>query len=164
MSDDAYGAPGGPAQGAPTAPGGWQQPTAIGSGSAPLPKRRNVLGVWLGLPLITLGIYSLVWWYKINKETRFNPRTKVSPGLALLAVTLGCFLLIPPFVSIYKTGQRIADAQRAAGVGSSCNGVIGIALMFVFGLYPLYYQAEMNKIPDSYPGASTGDRVPLRAA
>jgi hypothetical protein len=86
----------------------------------------------------------------------------VSPGLALLAVTLGAILVVPAFVSIYKTGQRIADAQRAAGVGASCNGVIGIALVFVLGLYPLYYQAEMNKIPDAYPGASAGDLVPLR--
>jgi hypothetical protein len=61
MNDGAYGATGGAAQGAPAAPDGWQQPAGIGSGSAPLPKRRNIVGVWLGLPLITLGIYSLVW-------------------------------------------------------------------------------------------------------
>jgi Domain of unknown function (DUF4234) len=29
-------------------------------------KRRNPLGVWLGLPLITLGIYVFVWYYKIH--------------------------------------------------------------------------------------------------
>ena len=128
----------------------------------PLPKKRNVLGVWLGLPLITIGIYSWVWYFKINRETRFNPQTKVTPGLALLAIVLGGFLIIPPFVSVYRTGQRISEAQRAAGIGSSCSGVLGIVLMFFFGLWSLYYQAEMNKIPAAYVGASTGQLVPLR--
>ena len=31
-------------------------------------KRRSPVGVWLGLPLITLGIYHLVWYYKIHAE------------------------------------------------------------------------------------------------
>ncbi|MEO7061503.1 MAG: DUF4234 domain-containing protein [Lapillicoccus sp.] len=49
-------------------------------------KRRNVLGVWTGLPLITLGIYSFVWWYKINAEMgRLDPRHPVSAGTSLLA-------------------------------------------------------------------------------
>ncbi|MDR0342036.1 MAG: DUF4234 domain-containing protein, partial [Nocardiopsaceae bacterium] len=29
-------------------------------------KTRNVFLVWLVWPFITLGIYHLVWWYKIN--------------------------------------------------------------------------------------------------
>ena len=33
-------------------------------------KRRNIIGVWLGLPLITLGIYTYVWMYKVNDEAR----------------------------------------------------------------------------------------------
>ena len=33
-------------------------------------KKRNIVGVWIGLPLITLGIYVLVWIYKVNNEAR----------------------------------------------------------------------------------------------
>jgi hypothetical protein len=132
------------------------------SGTAPLPKRRNVFAVWLGLPIITLGIYSLVWWYKVNRETRFNPRTRVSPFVSLIAVTLGAFLIIPVFVSVYRTGQRIADAQRAAGLPPTCTPVLGLVLAFFFSLFTLYYQSEMNKIVDAYPGAVTGQQVPLR--
>jgi Domain of unknown function (DUF4234) len=111
-----------------------------------LPKRRNVLAVWIGLPLITLGIYSLVWYYKINSETRFNPSTRVNPLGSLLAITFGSVLVVPPFVSVYRTGQRIAAAQAAAGMSATCSGGLGLLLIFVFGTYPLYYQAEMNKI------------------
>src|SRR5438309_5240404 len=33
-------------------------------------KRRHPVGVWLGMPLITLFIYYFVWYYKINNEAR----------------------------------------------------------------------------------------------
>jgi hypothetical protein len=118
-------------------------------GDAPqgiIPKRRNVLAVWIGLPLITLGIYGLVWYYKINNETRFNPSTRVNPLGSLLAITLGSVLVVPPYVSVYRTGQRIAAAQAAAGLPATCSGGLGLLLIFVFGTHSLYYQAEMNKI------------------
>ena len=74
-------------------------------------KRRHPVAVWL-LPLITFGIYSFVWWYKINAEMgRLDPRRPVSAGTSLLAVTLGAFILVPPYVSIYNTGQRIAERR-----------------------------------------------------
>jgi hypothetical protein len=130
--------------------------------TSPLPKRRQVVGVWLGLPLITLGIYSLVWWHKINRETLFNPRTRVTPFVSLIAVTLGALLVVPPFVSIYRTGQRIAEAQRAAGLTPTCTPVRGLLRSFVFGLHSLYYQAEMNKVPDAYPGIAANQPVPVR--
>jgi paraquat-inducible protein B len=40
-------------------------PAPIASGLAM--KRRNPIAIWLVLPLITLGIYHLVWYYKIHK-------------------------------------------------------------------------------------------------
>ncbi|GLY31979.1 hypothetical protein Kisp02_53440 [Kineosporia sp. NBRC 101731] len=61
-------------------------------------------------------------------------------------MTFGAFVVVPPFVSIYRTGQRIADAQKAAGLPPTCNGVLGLLLIFVFGTFPLYYQSEMNKV------------------
>lgn len=70
-------------------------------------KHRNILLVWLIWPLITLGIYSLVWYYKVNREARdFDRRIEVSPGLALLAVLIGWIIIVPPFVSVYRTGGR----------------------------------------------------------
>ncbi|WP_352302757.1 hypothetical protein [Kineosporia sp. NBRC 101731] len=91
-------------------------------------------------------MYNLVWYYKINNETRINPASDVNPLVSLIAVTFGAFVVVPPFVSIYRTGQRIADAQKAAGLPPTCNGVLGLLLIFVFGTFPLYYQSEMNKV------------------
>jgi len=105
-----------------------------------------------------------VWHYKINRETRdMSPRLQHNPWLSVLAVTLGALLIIPAYVSFFRTGSRIAEAQRAAGLTPTCNGWIGILLTLVLGLHPLYYQMEMNKIVDHFPGAAEGQAVPVIA-
>ena len=53
---------------------------------------------------------------------------------------------MPPFVSIYRSGERIAQMQEDAGMERSCNGWIGLVLSFFAGLYSLYYQYELNRI------------------
>jgi hypothetical protein len=127
-------------------------------------KRRNIVGVWIGLPLITLGIYVLVWIYKVNAEmAAFDRRRPVTPALSLLSFLIGWVVIIPPYVTVYRTGTRIAERQRAAGMEPTCSGVVGLLLSFVFGLYSLYYQSELNKIVDRYGGASPGTEVPLYA-
>jgi hypothetical protein len=110
-------------------------------------KTRNIWLVWLVWPLITLGIYYLVWWYKINSEARdFDETIEVNPVLSLLAVSIGAFIIVPPFVSVYRTGLRIAQMQGRAGLQPSCNGWIGLVLNFVASLQALYYQSELNTI------------------
>jgi uncharacterized protein DUF4234 len=114
-------------------------------------KRRNIFGVWLGLPLITFGIYHLVWYYKINNEARrFLRDDSINPWISLLAITLGAFLIIPPFVSVYLTGVRIQRMQERAALTSRIEPIIALLLTFVFGLHTLYMQAELNQIWDLY--------------
>ncbi|MEV0648233.1 DUF4234 domain-containing protein [Phytomonospora sp. NPDC050363] len=127
-------------------------------------KTRNVFLVWFVWPLITLGIYHFVWWYKINCEARdFDARIRVSPGVSLLAILLGWIIIIPPFVSVFNTGARIARMQRAAGIEASCNPWIGLILTFVFSLHSLYYQMELNKIWAKYGDPGEGTTVRLEA-
>jgi uncharacterized membrane protein len=110
-------------------------------------KTRNIFLVWLVWPLITLGVYYFVWYYKINREARdFDQRIEVNPTWSLLAVLVGWIIIVPPFVSIYRTGDRIARMQEAAGLPATCSGVLGLVLTFVASLQSLYYQAELNKI------------------
>jgi hypothetical protein len=127
-------------------------------------KRRNVILVWLVWPLITLGIYQLVWYYKVNREARdFDRRIDVNPALSVLAISIGWLIIVPPFVSVYNTGQRIARMQQAAGMQATCNPWIGFILIFIFGLYPLYYQNELNQIWLRYQNPEEGEQVPLAA-
>jgi len=110
-------------------------------------KARNIFLVWFIWPLITLGIYHFVWWYKINREARdFGDNIKVEPMLSLLAILIGWVIIVPPFVSIYRTGGRIAKMQEDAGMDMSCSGLLGLLLSFFAGLHSLYYQYELNRI------------------
>ena len=125
-------------------------------------KTRNIFLVWLVWPFITFGIYHLVWWFKINQEARgLDPDIEVSPGIAVVAITLGALIIVPPFVSIFKTGERIARMQAAAGLPVSCNPLLGLVASFFFGLHALYYQDELNKIWAYLGSAPEGTVVTL---
>ena len=113
------------------------------SQAAVVGKTRSPFGVWV-LTLITFGIYGMVWHYKVNRELRdYHPSIQVNPGLALLAL----FFPIAAWCTVYNTGKRVAQAQQLAGMGNGgCSGALGVLLCFVFGLHPLYYQSELNRI------------------
>ena len=131
-------------------------------GEGVIGKRRNPFASWIGLPIITLGIYHLVWIYKTNKEmAQFDQRINVNPALSVLAFFPGFLLIVPPFVAAWRLGTRVATAQRAAGVPESSPILAFILWMFVFSTGVLYLQFEINKIWDRYPGAHEGQQVPL---
>jgi uncharacterized membrane protein required for colicin V production len=113
-------------------------------------KKRNPWGV-IGLSIITLGIYALYWYWAINDEARRYLRDEtIRPVIALLAVTLGVFLIVPPFVSAYHTGQRIERMQGRAGIPSTMSPVIFLVLWVFINIVVYWYgQSELNKIWDA---------------
>jgi hypothetical protein len=114
-------------------------------------KIRNPWAV-LGLALITLGIYYVFWYYFINREMRDLGQSRGvdlghSPITSVLAITLGVIIIIPPFVSIWKTGRRMEGTQRTAGV-SGGNGPLFFVLHIIpiVSLFaPVYMQTELDK-------------------
>ena len=111
-------------------------------------KKRSPWGVW-GLGLITLGIYGLVWYYKINDEARRYLRDdSIRPGVSVLALLPGALLLIPPFVSVYRTAQRIQRMEDKSGVQKTIEPILGLVLAFVWSLYVPYYQSHLNGVWD----------------
>jgi Kef-type K+ transport system membrane component KefB len=125
----------------------------------------------LGLGIITFGIYTLVWYYLINDEMR-RQGEDVSPGISLLAVTLGALLIIPPFVSMYNTAERIRRAQEIRGVSGPISPVLALVLLFVpiANIFQTaYLQSGLNRAWErgagdfgALPAASTsgGDQHP----
>jgi hypothetical protein len=99
--------------------------------------------------LVTLGIYYLVWYYKVNRELRDAAGIDVSPVVALLAITIGWVIIVPPFVSWYRTFERIREAQRSAGVTNEASSVLGVILyiiaVFFLPIEVIYAQDELNK-------------------
>ena len=127
-------------------------------------KRRNPVGAWLGLPIITLGIYGIVWYYLVHNElANFDRRRSISPGLAICSVLFGTLTLgIWPLITWVKLAGHISNAQRAAGLQPSCSGALGF-LLGIFGFGVLYYQIELNKVVKQYGEAAPGTQVPLAA-
>jgi hypothetical protein len=119
----------------------------------------KVRNLWIQLVLIvvTLGLYYLYWYYAINRELRDfgsgrDSRLAISPGVSLLAITIGGFLLVPPFVSAYRTVKRVQVAEELAGIQAHAriNHALGF-LLFVIGFvfFPIevfYLQAHLNRM------------------
>lgn len=133
------------------------QPVATGIAM----KWRHPAAAWLLWPLLTLGIYHLVWYYKIHREmAEFDRRRTVPVVGPMLVLLFLSWTLIAPLVSYYNCGTRIRNAQRAAGLQASCSPGIGLLLVFAFGAQTLYYQMELNKVINAYEVAE-GQQVPL---
>ncbi|MEU8123474.1 DUF4234 domain-containing protein [Spirillospora sp. NPDC049024] len=144
------------------APAQQQAPAAVGTGLNM--KRRNPVGAWLGLPIITFGIYGLVWFFKVHNELHeYDRRIDNAATSALLSMLFGGITLgIWPLVMWVKLGGRIAQAQRAAGLQPSCSGGMGF-LLGIFGFGVLYYQLQLNKVTDRYGDTPAGQQVSLAA-
>jgi hypothetical protein len=125
-------------------------------------KKRNIFAVWIGLPIVTLGVYTFVWYYKINDEARRYLRDEsIRPGVSVVAVTVGWLLIVPPFVSIYRTAERVRRMQDNAKVEGRIEPVFALIGVFVAGLWTLYLQYSLNKIWDLYLGVPAPAGNPL---
>jgi hypothetical protein len=131
-------------------------------------KVRNPWAVLL-FTVITLGVYYLVWYYKINREMsdwgeQNHLDIGMSPGMSVLAVTLGGILIIPPLVSIWGTGKRMQLTQRAANVHGG-SGLLWFVLHIIpiVNLFaPVYLQYQLNQAWETQPAAVFG--APVAAA
>jgi hypothetical protein len=112
-------------------------------------KIRNpvVVFVWA---LVTVGIYYVVWYYKVNREMRDAAGIDVSPWVCVLAITFGGLIVVPPFVSWWNTFERIRQTQERAGLDRQVSPALGIILYIVaFFFLPIeliYAQDELNKV------------------
>ncbi len=135
-------------------------------GSSHQGKIRNPLGV-VGLSLITLGIYYFVWYFKVNKEMAEMGRARgtdelgTSPGTSLLAVTLGWLIIVPPFVSIYKSCARLQAAERHTGTPEGMEpGLLFLLAILISPVGQYIFQSNLNKVLTRQAG---GTAQPLEA-
>jgi hypothetical protein len=112
--------------------------------------KRNPLGV-LGLSFITLGIYGLYWYYKVNQELqRFERDDTISPARSLLALFPGGIIIVPAIIAVYNTGQHIQKAEQRLGVQSQLSPALLAILVLVFSIaIGPYAQEHMNRIWDA---------------
>jgi hypothetical protein len=106
-------------------------------------KRRNPWGAW-GWCFLVIPYY--VWYYRQADESkRFLRDEAINPVLALLSQ----FVPIVNWVSIWRTGTRIARMQAQAGLQPTVQPVLGLVASFFYVLHVAYYQSEINKVWDA---------------
>lgn len=117
------------------------------------------------LPLITLGIYHLVWWYRINRELRDYGRAKgydlgQNPTNSVLALFPGGLIIVPALITYWRGTKRVMGASRLAG-NEPLNGWIAIILYLLLapGLWA-YIQVSLNDIWRQEAEALPGQELP----
>jgi hypothetical protein len=127
-------------------------------GSSYVGKIRNPLGV-VGLSLITLGIYSLVWYFKTNKELAELGQAKgtqelgTNPTTSVLAIIPGAFIIVPPFVSYYNYTKRLNAGERLVGIPEGmAAGLLFLLMIFISPIGQYIAQANLNKVLQAQEG------------
>jgi hypothetical protein len=124
-------------------------------------KKREPLGV-LGLSFITIGIYFFYWYYKVNDEIRrFEKDETVRPGVALLSVTLGWFIIVPPFISVYNTSNHIVPMEQRMGIQQQLSPALNVIFLLIIGIaVPAYSQEHLNRVWDAATGRGMASPLP----
>jgi hypothetical protein len=128
-------------------------------------------GVGLLLAVVTLGFYSIFWYYFLNQELKQVGDSKAdanlaqsSPGMSVLAVTLGAYVLVPPFLSIWNFLGRIQRAERLCNIPADEQIRQGrtylLLIPFGFLIVPalIYYKTvtdHQNRVLQSVAGTET---------
>jgi Na+-driven multidrug efflux pump len=115
--------------------------------------RRNPLGV-LGLTFITLGIYGLYWYYKINEEIRnFTKDETISPVRSLMAILFGWLIIVPPFIAVWNTANHVLKMEGQVGIQSQISPALTIVLLLVLAIgLGIYVQEHLNGVWDKASG------------
>jgi hypothetical protein len=118
-------------------------------------KTAKIRNPWLVLlfTLITFNIYSIFWWYFVNREmvdlgkARKTGDLGDSPGTSTAAYTIGSIVYVPWFWTVITTNRRVQRAQEMT-VGKSLNGWLAAAVWILTLTLggPVYLQYELNKV------------------
>jgi len=108
----------------------------------------------LGLSIITLGIYMIFWYHRINSEMKNigeaygdNELAASNPTNSVLAMIFGVFTLgIATLISIHGTAKRIRRTQAA--LGQTVDYSVGVHWLLVLfsGLWVIYAQMKLNEL------------------
>lgn len=137
-------------------------------------KVRNPWAVAL-LPIITLGIYHLVWWYKINKELKAYGEAKgfdlgQNPTNSVLALFPGGIIVIPALVSYWRGTKRVMGAAKVTGQEPVSGWISIILYLLLAPAFWAYLQVSLNHVweqeAEPLPGQeappASGDEMPPR--
>jgi hypothetical protein len=123
----------------------------------------------VGLTLVTLGVYGVVWYHRVNAELRAYGRAyrddllaASKPWRSVLAIVPGLLLVVPPILSLIRFVGRVRRAERY-GQSELTSGwlvaVFTVSIVFIPAI-PGYVQATLNELWCRYPPAGGGASGP----
>lgn len=137
-------------------------------------KVRNPWAVAL-LPIITLGIYHLVWWYRINKELKAYGEAKgydlgQNPTNSLLALFPGALIIVPALVTYWRGTKRVQGASKISGREPVSGWISLILYLLISPAFWAYLQVSLNNVweqeaealPGQAPPPAQADAMPPR--
>ncbi|MGE5408068.1 MAG: DUF4234 domain-containing protein [Syntrophothermus sp.] len=103
------------------------------------------------LPIVTLGIYHLVWWYKINKEMKGYGEAKgydlgQNPTNSVLALFPGGIIIVPALITYWRGTKRVMGAARIAGREPVSGWVSIILYLLLAPAFWAYLQNSLNGV------------------
>ena len=124
-------------------------PVTMAYGSFPVGPLGQVrsTGACIALCIVTLGIYSLVWYYKTHEEIKRYTNSGLGGGLALV---LGFFL---SFVMWFITPSEIAGMYERRGMRAPVSGATGLwalLLGWCFGIGLIIWFVKANGALNAY--------------
>jgi hypothetical protein len=127
-------------------------------------KVRNPWAVAL-LPIITLGIYHLVWWYKINKELKAYGEAKgydlgQNPTNSVLALFPGGLIVVPALVTYWRGTKRVQGASKIAGHEPVSGWIALILYLLLSPGFWAYLQVSLNNVWEQEAEALPGQEGP----
>jgi hypothetical protein len=127
-------------------------------------KVRNPWAVAL-LPIITLGVYHVIWWYKINKELKAYGEAKgydlgQNPTNSLLALVPGFLVIIPPLVSYWRGTNRVQNASKVSGREPVSGWIALILYLLLSPAMFAYLQISLNNVWEQEAEPLPGQAAP----
>ena len=120
------------------------------------------------LPIVTLGIYHLVWWFRINRELQDYGRAKgydlgQNPTNSLLALFPGALIIVPALITYWRGTKRVQGAERLAG-REPLNGWIALILYLLLAPgFWAYLQVALNEVWRTEAQPLAGESLPPAA-
>lgn len=104
---------------------------------------RSPWGVWW-LSALTLGIYYLIWYVRLNKEIARVAGVDVTVGTA--GLWMSQCVAIANWVSLAHTARRLRTALERAGAEPSVSAARTVLASLWFGSHVRYLQRRTNEL------------------
>jgi len=131
------------------------------------PERVKIRSPWAAalLPIITLGIYHLVWGYRINREMRDYGKGKgydlgQNPTNSVLALFPGGIIIIPALVTYWRGTKRVMGASKLAGQEPVSGWISIILYLLLAPAFWAYLQVSLNHVWEQEAEPLPGQAAP----